>query len=105
MSDYISKSALIEKTMEWVKELKNSPDKGERIYANDVELFLDEHIRTEPTISETKIVRKAFERVVERLRKAEKELVGNSDSVDCTMGILNASMRAIEIVKEEGGME
>lgn len=95
MSDYINKSVFIEKTMEWVEELKNSPDEGERIYANDVELFVDEHIRTEPTLDEKEIIRKAFERVLKKLKKEKSDW--NYD--------YNVPLeRAIEIVKEECGI-
>lgn len=55
-------------------------------------------------VDEKEMIRKPFERVVERLEGVEKELTGNSESVGCTMGIINTTMRARKILKEECGI-
>ena len=95
MSDYISKSALIN----LFKDLADEHETNAISYK-----ALNEVILQQPTIDEKEIIRKVFERVVERLGEVEKELTDNSDSVACTMGILNATMQARKILKEECGI-
>ena len=47
---------LKEKTMKWVEELKDSPDKYERIYSEDVRLFIEEHVDEQPTVEAIPVV-------------------------------------------------
>lgn len=95
MSDYISKSALIE-------DLKNDfcadcTECGGHCRHDD----LFETVEKQLTISETEIIRKPFERVVERLEERVQwyEVYG-----DCEGNSYRAYDHAIEIVKEECGI-
>lgn len=85
MSDYISKSALIEQ----LSEVDDEIVKG-----------CIGVIQTQPTISETEIIRKAFERVVERL----EEKMPISWKFDYIGGKKDGIVEAIKIVKEECGI-
>ena len=102
MSDYISKSAFI-------KEIKDiMPTSASR----GVFLAL---IDDAPTVDETEIIRKAFERVVERLMKKGCEarmntieyisIIGRPKITDKTeYGKSVAYLEAIKILKEECGI-
>lgn len=95
MSDYISKSVLI-------KALKNHPyvfeDFG-HIESIGLENVV-ETINSLPTIGETEIIRKAFERVVEKLEEKRKKSLDLWDGNSRYKGY----SKAIEIVKEECGI-
>ena len=67
MSDYISKSAVIE-ALEKVKSEIQTP--ADTVWNNAVKVCIDNVIEA-PTLSETEIIRKAFERIVERLENIE----------------------------------
>ena len=86
MSDYISKS-------EFIETLKNPPLHCSLggIIIEDILVMVEE----QPLVDEKEIIRKAFERVVERL----EELKANS--FDDEVVVMND---AIEIVKEECGI-
>ena len=91
MDDLISKSALIEELQKRI---------GGDLDIEDVE-YLEKVVNSIPTVDEKEIIRKAFERVVERLEKKAKEYT-NDDLTYCIpyFGI----EEAIEIVKEECGI-
>lgn len=89
MSDYISKSALKDK----LQALATSNEMMGYLTAFDVVQDCIGIVENQPTISETEILRKPFERVVERLEK----------EVDDGAGLM-PKKRAIEIVKEECGV-
>lgn len=92
MSDYISKSALISR----FKQLQ-----GSDTLANMFVLDVIKEVKKQPTLSETEIIRKAFERVVERLEEETIALEDNyGDLVECVPKDI-----AIEIVKEEGEID
>lgn len=97
VSDYISKSALIE-------DLKNDfcadcTECGGHCRHDD----LFETVEKQLTISETEIIRKPFERVVERLEEERKYSYENFKGEE---RIWRKGLRtAIKIVKEEGGIE
>ena len=90
MSDYISKSAL-----------NNELDKKVHPRVNAIDTFrmsiqvIDEL----PTLDETEIIRKAFERVVERMEEQSFDM--SLENPDCKAVWLD---RAKEIVKEECGI-
>lgn len=92
MSDYISKSRLIE-------ELKNTTYVFKH-FGRRESVGLGEVVSTiehQPTLDETEIIRKFFERVVERLGKYRN--FEDNDSLD-----RQCIDRTIEIVKEECGI-
>ena len=86
MSDYINK----EQVIDVLKETGIIQD-------NDLGHLVVDEINRIPTVDEKEIIRKAFERVVERL---EENALG---------GVMSPQWipikSAIEIVKEEGGIE
>jgi hypothetical protein len=110
MSDYISKSALIEemkKGQEVIKDrLYDISVSG--IYAT-IEAVIEE-INRQPTLDETEIISKAFERVVERLEETKTRYflsIANTGSEIMDFAYENvgdALDKAIEIVKEECGI-
>ena len=63
MSDYISKSAVIE-ALEKVKSEIQTP--ADTVWNNAVKVCIDNVIEA-PTLSETEIIRKSFERVIQQL--------------------------------------
>ena len=99
MRDYISKSALLEQLLE---------ARSDEIIKAVIGL-----VQTQPTISEKEIIRKAFERVLQRLKCAEGTVCGHKDIEKNCGGcagcseckIEDAYRYAIEIFKEEGGIE
>lgn len=101
MSDHISK----EQAIDVLKETGIIQD-------NDLGHLVVEEINRIPIISETEIIRKSFERVVERLeeiqigRTEEGVVVGCNLEVceddDC---IICLKKKIINIIKEEGGIE
>ena len=110
MSDYISKSAFIEDikaeiTNIAIDGLKGTPRSREELYQ------LIERIDNQPTVDEKEIIRKQMERIVERLEQLQKEEVPCEGcpfytEIDCYIHCDEYKlMKAIEIVKEEGGIE
>ena len=93
MSDYISKSALIEE----LKEQKDDNDISCRLCMDS----MIEIVENQPTLDEKEIIRKAFERVVERLEEEQKRYIYDGD--DYCEGAYNAYGSAIVTVREEGG--
>lgn len=106
-SDYISKSALI-KTLTKYKfgAIENN---DEREYTKEMVLLF---VNSQPTVDEKEIIRKPFERVVERLECAEGTVCGHKDIENNCGGCAGCSeckmedayRKAIEIVKEECGI-
>ena len=108
MSDYISKSALIE-------DLKNDfcadcTECGGHCRHDD----LFETVEKQLTISETEIIRKPFERVVERLEKYKRAndmcrenaaSAKRHENVRYFENLIFATEQAISMVKEEGGIQ
>jgi hypothetical protein len=94
VSDYISKSALIEEIERQKSLLDKSYDWSYYTTLEIANIFC-KIINNQPTISETEIIRKAFERVVERLKELK------SNAFDDESVIISD---AIEIVKEECGI-
>ena len=106
MSDYISKSALIEALNKEEKEFEDCVLMPTWYSALSV-------FHNQPTISETEIIRKAFERVVERLEEEAKENDytawqfdddGTEYIKEKYEEIASAYREAIKIVKEECGI-
>lgn len=98
MSDYISKSTVIE-----LIESKMT----DGCLGTDDETFIGGHglvddISDLPTLDEKEIIRKAFERVVERL---EEEARNYKDGVLQKLYFETGVARSIQVVKEEGGIE
>ena len=86
MDDLIRRSDAIEEVYKRI---------GADLDIDDVE-YLEKVINGIPTLDEKEIIRKAFERVVERLKELK------SNAFDDESVIISD---AIEIVKEEGGIE
>ena len=93
MSDYTSKSALVDSIMQ---NVVITTEEGLELRGEIVDL-----IKNQPTLDEKEIIRKAFERVVERLEERVQwyEVYG-----DCEGNSYRAYDHAIEIVKEECGI-
>ena len=94
MSDYIKKSALIES---WCEQ-----NCGERRCTDNWDkcMFIL-HAQNQPTVDEKEIIRKTVERIVERLEERKREY---SDGI-FQLKEFDTMAEAIEIVKEEGGIE
>ena len=92
MSDYISKQVTMQR---FLKEIEQS--RSDCIHINTIKRLLDDI----DTLDEKEIIRKAFERVVERLEERVQwyEVYG-----DCEGNSYRAYDHAIEIVKEECGI-
>ncbi len=86
MSDYISKRATMQR---FLKEIEQS--RSDCIHINTIKRLLDDI----DTLDEKEIIRKAFERVVERFEEEKGRFNGESAEFWTYRG-------AIEIVKEEG---
>jgi hypothetical protein len=104
VSDYIIKSALKKYLRDYKWEFALGSDFSKAIEMVDVQ----------PTLDETEIIRKAFERVVERLKQQEEQYKARSQKckelnypqgADKHYGKACSYNHAIEIVKEEGGIE
>lgn len=104
MSDYISKSELVDSIM---KNVLITTEEGLELRGEIVDL-----IKNQPTLDETEIIRKAFERVLQRLDKqagefidlSHRELSNNSIPAIKYLNKGFGVARAIEIVKEECGI-
>ena len=98
MNGYIRKSAASEMLMDI--EWENGTLTAAILMLNDI-----------PTVDETEIIRKAFERVVERLEEKENKYANAKLEFKGTMteksyeDRLDSIRYAIEIVKEVGGIE
>ena len=101
MSDYISKSALIEQLTEWA----NRNEMMGYLTSLDIVRECIGVVESQPTVDEKEIIRKAFERVVERLEKIKKNLVVNASSDYLAIHYALAIDSTIKAVKEEGGIE
>ena len=100
MSDYISKSDVI-KIIE--KEIENSSD----FLQHDTQIDIMFEVQELPTVDEKEIIRKPFERVLERLEEKKQEyLEGFRVHQDNELyGIACGFGDSIKICKEEGGIE
>ena len=95
MSDYTSKSALVDSIME---NVLITTEEGFELRGEIVDL-----IKNQPTLDEKEIIRKAFERVVERLEEERKYSYENFK--DEERAWRKGLRTAIKMVKEEGGIE
>ena len=97
MNDYISKSALKKYLRDYKWEFALGSDFSKAI----------EMVDAQPTVDEKEIIRKAFERVVERLeeQKQQSDRIYNELKDSFYLGMIQSSDNAIEICKEEGGIE
>ena len=104
MSDYISKSATMQRFQEEIKQSRR-----DCIHINTIKRLFDDI----DTLDEKEIIRKPFERVVERLEEKEREAVLKAP---ITSDIYNPQYQkwmmksygfkeSIQVVKEEGGIE
>ena len=96
MSDYISKSALIEE-LEKVHPRVNGVD----VFWSAMKV-----VENQPTLDEKEIIRKPFERVLQRLEEREKETYKDWEATShfLEMGRYLECKHLIEIVKEEYGI-
>ena len=100
MSDYISKSEVIEL-------IENKMTDG--CLGTDDDTFIGGHglvddISSLPTVDEKEIIRKPFERVVERLEEMKPDIECFEDEEDYLYAIKRHN-NYIKTVKEEGGIE
>ena len=93
MSDYISKSALLELLYKTFEEYNMATDKQDKLGGFGAEVF--KRVKEQPTLDEKEIIRKVIERVVERLEELKVNAF-NDESVIIS--------DAIEILKEECGI-
>ena len=112
MSDYISKSKVMEFINNYEKELFK--DRKEALEVEDeMVLFAIENQSTsisriarcvmyeQPTVDEKEIIRKAFEKVVERLEEKAESIYKDKSKGSQFVFLDDIN----EIVKEEGGIE
>jgi hypothetical protein len=99
MSDYIRKSALIE-ILE--KSMKENNHKSMIGYAEHIQehRYLIHLVEKQPTLDEKEIIRKPFERVVERLEEERKKSLQLWDGNSRYKGY----SKAIKIIEEECGI-
>ena len=100
MSDYISKEETINTIWKTFDSFADNPSNFEIEEAYAIRRFcfkLQEEMKAQPTLDETEIIRKAFERVLTRLE--EYRNFEDHDSLD-----RQCIDRTIEIVKEECGI-
>ena len=110
-SDYISKSALIKAVHKIRVQDGISEEVGYNRPLTDI-ANVYECINNQPTLDEKEIIRKAFERVVERLDKqagefidlSHRELSNNSIHAIKYLNKGFGVAKAIEIIKEECGI-
>lgn len=104
MSDYISKSALLKHLWDW--RLQECPvgvcDEETETYKAICECI--DAVKDKPTLDEKEIIRKAFERVVERLEEKYNDIPIQYEN-NYEKGIEDGIDYAMKIVKEEGGIE
>ena len=93
MSDYISKSELLE-TLAKYKFGAISND-AEREYTKEMMLLI---VGEQPTVDEKEIICKTVERIVERLEESADQCIKIGDVYG-----FSATNEAIFVVKEEGG--
>ena len=114
MSDYISKEETINTIWKTFDSFADNPSNFELEETYAIRRFcfkLQEEMKAQPTLDEKEIIRKAFERVVERLDKqagefidlSHRELSNNSITAKKYLNKGFGVARAIEIVKEVGG--
>lgn len=103
MSDYVSKNKAVESLTKY--KFGAISNDVEREYTKEMVLVIANGL---PTISESEIIRKTFERIIERL---EQKADGSNDSIliyehqqQYHDGKEDAFREAIEIVKEECGI-
>lgn len=110
MSDYISKN-------ETIKALRNYAEQkhcgGETVLANGIlkAVCFIEKEENIPTLSETEIIRNAFDRVLQRLEELRTRYfltianTGNRENDVAYENVANVLNGVIAIVKEEGGID
>ena len=103
MSDYTSKRALVDSIM---KNVLITTEEGFELRGEIVDL-----IKNQPTLDEKEIIRKAFERVVERLEERKDHIMKEFVLTDKAKEVKSDSLNrineldgTIEIVKEECGI-
>ena len=99
MSDYIKKQDVLDILYNTFEEYNMTTDKQDKHGGFGAEVF--KRVKEQPTVDEKEIIRKAFERVLERLEERVQwyEVYG-----DCEGNSYRAYDHAIEIVKEECGI-
>lgn len=99
MSDYIKKQDVLDILYNTFEEYNMTTDKQDKHGGFGAEVF--KRVKDIPTLDEKEIIRKAFERVVERLE--ELNLDGFEMIEDGKYKLIRKK-EAIEIVKEECGI-
>ena len=105
MSDYISKEETINTIWKTFDSFADNPSNFELEETYAIRRFcfkLQEEMKAQPTLDEKEIIRKPFERVVERL---EEEARNYKDGVLQKLYFETGVARSIQVVKEEGGIE
>ena len=100
MSDYIKKQDVLDILYNTFEEYNMATDKQDKLGGFGAEVF--KRVKEQPTLDEKEIIRKAFERVVEKLGDYtmwKKEMI--YDLTFRERAIIN---HAIKILKEEGGI-
>ena len=101
MSDYISREEVIELLYKTFDEYSMGTDKQDSLGGFGAEVF--KRVKAMQTVDEKEIIRKAFERVVERLEEMEKKAL-RVQNYDVSFYATGQMHKAIEIVKEECGI-
>ena len=105
MSDYKSKEETINTIWKTFDSFADNPSNFELEETYAIRRFcfkLQEEMKAQPTLDEKEIIRKPFERVVERLNE-EKDFF-KYDELDYGVGSYKAFGKSIQIIKEECGI-
>lgn len=106
MSDYIKKQDVLDILYNTFEEYNMTTDKQDKHGGFGAEVF--KRVKEQPTLDEKEIIRKPFERVVERLETLKDEYdhscLDNAYQRGAGDGAKWLKKKAIEIVKEECGI-
>ena len=106
MSDYISKSALLESLAKY--KFGAISNDVEREYTKEMMLLI---VGEQPTVDEKEIIRKTVERIISRLEELRMRYfltianTGNKEKDVAYENVSNVLNGVIAICKEEGGIE
>lgn len=114
MSDYISKEETINTIWKTFDSFADNPSNFELEETYAIRRFcfkLQEEMKAQPTLDEKEIIRKPFERVVERLEERKDHIMKEFVLTDKAKEVKSDSLNrineldgTIEIVKEECGI-
>lgn len=100
MSDYISKSALIEQLIEWA----NRNEMMGYLTSLDIVRECIGVVENQPTVDEKEIIRKPMERILTMLEDKSNDIPIQYEN-NYEKGVTDGIDYAMQIVEKEGGIE